>query len=406
MITKPIFNQEGRIFGLDIIRFLAIVFVLIDHGQQLLPTYSSTSTLRNYSGVIGVELFFTLSGFLIGSILLKIVLNSSLYNKATIINFWKRRWLRTLPAYWFYFFVYTLVAFASGFVEFERSNLKTVIISFLFLQNLVGNFSAYFGVGWSLAIEEWFYFLTPLLLFICISFFKTNRRKAFIYNIILTIVFAIIIKIVVFYLIDSGWLTHLATKVKISNFQNRIYHGVRKIVLLRLDAAAYGVLFAYLYHFHKETIAKYKTVLLAVAIVFLITSLYLFKFILLENFNGYSFVLTFPLLGIAFSCLLPYFMEIKKSSFYSPVASFIQNVSIISYSIYLSHTVFLNLLIHYTVNLNIGYKIAAIAVMLALTYFASCWSYNYIERAGMKMRDNNNLSRFKNFIFNKADKKI
>lgn len=64
-------NQK-RIFGLDLLRFLAIIMVLISHGRLLLKsTLGSSIDFLSLGGFWGVELFFVLSGFLIGGILIK-----------------------------------------------------------------------------------------------------------------------------------------------------------------------------------------------------------------------------------------------------------------------------------------------------------------------------------------------
>ena len=86
-----------RHFGLDVIRALAISLVLISHINGItshlpvqLPNIFNHINLPD-----GVDLFFVLSGFLIGRILLKTDWESF----SSIKNFWKRRFLRTLPNY-------------------------------------------------------------------------------------------------------------------------------------------------------------------------------------------------------------------------------------------------------------------------------------------------------------------
>ena len=58
---------KDRILGLDIVRCWAICFVLIGHTFSYIKPNSFKYYLSVYSGFLGVELFFVLSGFLIGT---------------------------------------------------------------------------------------------------------------------------------------------------------------------------------------------------------------------------------------------------------------------------------------------------------------------------------------------------
>jgi len=98
---------ENRVFGLDILRFIAIFMVLLGHSLILAP--QSVKKVVNPFLYDGVAIFFVLSGFLIGGILLK-VLNKGAASWSGLIDFWKRRWMRTLPVYLFvllYLLIYT-----------------------------------------------------------------------------------------------------------------------------------------------------------------------------------------------------------------------------------------------------------------------------------------------------------
>ncbi|RYE14264.1 MAG: acyltransferase, partial [Rickettsiales bacterium] len=248
---KPNYNESSeRIYGLDLIRCIAIVFVLIDHSLILMPEFKYKENVRNYFGTIGVELFFCLSGFLIGTILLKVLISNNSYNINTILNFWIRRWLRTLPAYWFYFFLYTLLAVILRYKEFDKFNLNSGLQSLFFVRSLFFPLAIHFEVSWSLAIEEWFYLIVPLFLFFFLKFIE-NRRKAFIAVMIIMIVIAVLLKSLCFGLINYGYLQSYAEHLKIDNFINRLYIGIRKIIIFRLDGTVYGVIIAYFYYYYK-----------------------------------------------------------------------------------------------------------------------------------------------------------
>src|SRR5659263_324332 len=88
--------DTSRIFGLDILRALAIMFVVIEYGSYLLP--QKLRTISDFFVFDGVSIFFVLSGFLIGGILIKLI-DKNGFNFSILKTFWIRRWYRTLPNY-------------------------------------------------------------------------------------------------------------------------------------------------------------------------------------------------------------------------------------------------------------------------------------------------------------------
>ena len=87
----------SRIYGLDILRAFAIITVLYHHSYRYLRDYFD-KTIFHAVLPDGVSLFFVLSGYLIGGILLSEVTKNKFTGRA-LFNFLKRRWFRTLPAY-------------------------------------------------------------------------------------------------------------------------------------------------------------------------------------------------------------------------------------------------------------------------------------------------------------------
>ena len=141
--------------GLDLIRATAIGFVLLSH----MGTFTYMPDNLNYMlGYWGVELFFVLSGFLIGRILI-----NNLINNVTIFSFWKRRWLRTLPSYFLFLSVNTVIA-----ITMQWGIGKWKVITYLiFVQNLYFPASPnFFLESWSLSVEEWFYISIPLVFYL------------------------------------------------------------------------------------------------------------------------------------------------------------------------------------------------------------------------------------------------
>jgi peptidoglycan/LPS O-acetylase OafA/YrhL len=143
---------RGRNFGLDITRAAAIGLVLVSHGLFFFynPGGPRLEEIHLILGFLGVELFFVLSGFLIGGIILREVLSNE--GGRGLGRFWARRWMRTLPPY----FLMVAVLLVLG-RPLHWQNL-------VFLQTLSRRTMAFFPISWSLAIEEWFYLLVPFAL--------------------------------------------------------------------------------------------------------------------------------------------------------------------------------------------------------------------------------------------------
>ncbi|MFD0989494.1 acyltransferase family protein [Mariniflexile jejuense] len=93
-------DYKHRIFGLDVIRAVAILLVIFSHSTILLFPDKETTLLViiRFFGTIGVDLFFVLSGFLIGGNILKQLAQEKTALK-DFVYFWIRRWFRTLPNY-------------------------------------------------------------------------------------------------------------------------------------------------------------------------------------------------------------------------------------------------------------------------------------------------------------------
>ena len=91
-------EASGRIFGLDLMRAIAILIVMYMHSMFVLPVSVQRIFNLPLPAMDGVSVFFVLSGFLIGGILLRI-LEEQNFGPREIFQFWIRRWFRTLPNY-------------------------------------------------------------------------------------------------------------------------------------------------------------------------------------------------------------------------------------------------------------------------------------------------------------------
>lgn len=161
-------GSEERVAELDGVRGSAILMVLLGHCFTPLPQTALTTVMQHFFGSlgIGVDLFFVLSGYLITGILLR-ARGRARYFK----TFYLRRTLRIFPAYYTVLAVVFLVLpwfhprlHDSGFADYAPAFV-------LYLQNWVmalqGSLPPWDGLDhmWSLAIEEQFYLLWPLVVY-------------------------------------------------------------------------------------------------------------------------------------------------------------------------------------------------------------------------------------------------
>lgn len=291
-----------RKIGLDVVRAVAIGFVLISHFNKKLE----------FLGFPGVELFFALSGFLIGGILYRALRTSHGWSIAEVRNFWLRRWWRTLPNYYLFLVV-------SLFFHYHSGSFPTLVefLPFLvFCQNLLRGGSGFYDVSWSLCVEEWFYLLFPLTILLFTSL-RFSKRNAFICTTVLFLIFPPALREWMFATIDPATL--------------------RKIALPRLDAIFYGVATSFVLARYRMTLLQ-KRVLLVAGFLGLM-ALSFFQYYCFRSGSVIPFYRSaFFALPVCFSLTLPFFASIERLP---RVFSFLENpitkVSLWSYSIYLSH---------------------------------------------------------------------
>jgi peptidoglycan/LPS O-acetylase OafA/YrhL len=148
---------RDRIYSLDWLRAWAIMLVLALHASQTFNETPKSLSWLVSSGWSGVDLFFVLSGFLIGGQAFRAQnRNTAMFTELKI--FWTKRWLRTVPLYFAVLFLYLFIKPMVG-QEFKGWNFGFLF----FLQNYTGIQDM--DHTWSLCIEEQFYFVFPLLLF-------------------------------------------------------------------------------------------------------------------------------------------------------------------------------------------------------------------------------------------------
>jgi peptidoglycan/LPS O-acetylase OafA/YrhL len=218
---------------LDAVRALAIFLVLLSHGRVfLIPIWEGFNFLK-FGGYLGVELFFVLSGYLIGGLIIEGT-SSKKEPLQWIQIFWINRWLRTIPNYLLFLIINT-VLFHTGIRLADQPELIEYLT---FTQNIASQHPSFFPEAWSLATEEIFYIITPILIAVTMLLGCSNKKSIF---------------IVAFFVITASIIArHFIVETNNPTWDE----GIRKISALRMDALMIGVLFSL---WSKSTYSKYIT---------------------------------------------------------------------------------------------------------------------------------------------------
>lgn len=339
-----------RNFGLDVVRSISIWLVLMQHAHINIP---HLVPLR--IGLVGVEFFFVLSGFLIGSLLFKTLEVHS--DSSALKEFWIRRWLRTLPLYYF------ILIFR--FIFIDRSVGSNIGWYFVFLQNNFYGVS-FFDVSWSLVIEEWFYLLAPIPLLLI---FRVKKA-------IVPVGIGLFILLII------------AARMWMVISRNTPYEGLNSQFLLRFDALFIGVLLAWFKSYSSiwKSLCSHKTGVLGV--LSLLAYLFFYAWAAKNTAGGinatfFPRTLGFTLLPILIAFIIPWMSTWKEEKSAIRLMFFTQT-SILTYGIYLIHPMCFDLLYGYipdapeTIILLLG---------ASLSYIGAYLAYRLIELPVLRLRD-------------------
>lgn len=381
-------NNNKRIIGLDVLRSIAILLVMLMHSGSMFLPLAKLPLIGNIVGkllaiiipvgYLGVELFFVLSGYLIGSILIKLFSDNKKPIFKEIKQFWIRRWLRTLPNYYFVLLInYVVFVFILNSYPFNWKYL-------FFIQNFISVQPSFFRESWSLAVEEWSYFLLPIIMFVCFVLFKKSSSK---FLILLSICLIILLS----FCVKFAFL--------FTNFHQFIPFDeqLRKVVLFRLDAIMYGFLMAWLMHYFSSFFLKHKIIFLLLGLFFLVILVWYFYIngnFELDNQTS-NFIIVFinrmfwiPLVGVSFSFMIPFFATLISfnNNILNTVFMFISKIS---YSLYLIHfPVYALIFFKKLPFLNIQQSLYNIMSYFTVCFVIAYLLYRFWELPFLKWRDN------------------
>jgi peptidoglycan/LPS O-acetylase OafA/YrhL len=223
IVSSEMVTSEGakrRLIQLDFVRGIAILMVMGRHFMSVptkFPLFNGIEFELKRLGWSGVDLFFVLSGFLVGGLLIGEIHRTG---SLRVGRFIVRRGFKIWPGY------YAFILFELVTRHFPPSTF--LLANMLHLQNYLGTSLNH---TWTLAVEEHFYLLIPLLLvWIC----SARRTRSNVPGILASLCVAVLL-IRVFMVVGMGssrveWYTHT-----------------------RIDSLLFGVLMSYFYHFRRST---------------------------------------------------------------------------------------------------------------------------------------------------------
>lgn len=359
-------GQKIHFQGLNTLRFLAALSVLVFHVEdkkRLLALNTHWLDRLTVVGDLGVTLFFVLSGFLITYLLLA---EKKMAKTVSIRKFYLRRVLRIWPLYYLVLGLGFFVLPHIGFFQISTSalidpcNFLQLFLFFFFFANIgfsmYGNL-AYIDQTWSVAIEEQFYLLWPIIL-------KYVRN---ILPVLLLIIFAF-----------AGARAFVGSMY----LQGELYRKAYSFLYyLRIDNMAVGAVFGWLLFNKKEEILS----LLCNKITQIINLLLLLSLcmqgIVIPYIHHLAYAIMFGIVIISAA---------NSSAIVTIKSRMLDYFGKISYGIYMFHNIVivatLKLCAMFLPTASIGFFVASHLVSIGLTLLLAHLSYWYLECFFLKMK--------------------
>lgn len=368
---------SNRNIGLDYLRSLAIIIVLFNHA--LIGFFFSTSIIEfkgiiaslSAASIIAIEWLFVLSGFLIGTMMIRSFAKNENWLQCAR-DFWLRRWFRTIPNYYLFVLVNTLLVF------YGISDSKFNSAHLIFSQNLISKEESpiFFGEAWSLALDEWFYLIMPIIIG-AIFLFSKNRKIAFITASLTLILLPTLARML-----------H-TTPTDFFEWDAEI----RRITIYHLDATGWGVLAATINKWHPDWWKKNPTIKALIGLALTIFGLYFVVGLLHPAWmNTYTYkigaIFSISLIGIGTFLIIPWATSINSSWKFTDWI--VAKLSTYSYSIYLVHfplILIFKYIFIFDTSKSFFYIGALIATWLTMIFILSGLIFIYFEKPIADLRE-------------------
>ena len=357
--------HSERIHGLDTLRACAIVLVVLHHYVLFVsgePTFGWVGEI----GWAGVDLFFALSGYLIGNQIFEALRSEG---GLSLPRFYARRLLRTLPTY------YVVLALYFLWPWFRAGSTLPPLWKFLtFTQNLNLNPGTAFSHAWSLCIEEQFYVLLPA----CALGIAALRRSLLWTWLAVGLAFAAGMAVRAYV-----WDEYVGGDL---HGRTHYYQFIYYSSLCRFDELMAGVALALLKNFHGRAwqhVTSHGNVMLAVGLLASGLAFYLF---LLDHLGFMLTVFGYPLLALGFGLLIV--AALSDGSLLNATAiPGAARLALYSYAIYLTHKqacILANAALQAR-GFDPGQGLA-IGIMLGLSLVSGIALYHLVEQPFMALR--------------------
>jgi len=369
-------NRSSRVHGLDTLRALAIMLVFANHYMSFV-SHEATFGWFSEIGWAGVDLFFALSGYLIGHQVFSALRGPGL----SLPNFYARRLLRTLPAYLAVLALYAWWPYWAG-----NSPHAPWWKYLTFTLNINLKPGTLFSHAWSLCVEEQFYLLLPPVVLAITAITRIRRAKAM----ALVLGWAALLSAIVagMWLRGSWWQPAMDLGERGSrSYYTLIYYST----LSRFDELLAGVALAMLRNFHPnvwQRMTRHGNWMLAAGAAITALAFWLF---LEHHFSWGMSVFGYPLLGVAFAVLLLAALS-EGSLLHRTRIPGMGAIALWSYSIYLTHKQLCILLAEHWEPVDLE----TIVIMIAASIFAGWLLYFAVEAPFMNLRERfipNNFKR-------------
>jgi peptidoglycan/LPS O-acetylase OafA/YrhL len=345
--------NTSKIPSLDGLRAISILLVLVAHCFYDLD-YKIAKL-----GSLGVEIFFVISGFLITTLLLK---EKAIKNKISLKNFYIRRGLRILPVIFLFLFALLIL---NHVYQLHISN-RSFMTAVFFAKNIpIYNSSEWYtGHLWSLAVEEQFYIIFPVI--ISLLSLKNYKRLVIFLIIFLTIL---------------NYCFHSFADVLYSNkFNHRIVIVIVNLLSSGTVSILVGSFFSVLLFYNSAFLNR----LININSYFL--SLIIFLIALVLRFPYFHlYMISFTNTIYAFMIGIVIMMNLNKACLMAKILNlkFITQIGILSYSLYIWQQLFSN---NQPWEKTFIYA-DSLLLNLPILFLVAYLSYRYYEKKFLNIKD-------------------